>query len=145
MNWKERIFKPRWQHRKEHIRAEAVSSSNDPRIFPELGDIAANDESPLVRQNAIARLTGLEQLRSLHKTEPDENIRQFIYRRIRSLLLAPADAGPDVKSRIKFLEHWEDVQSIERSQQAYVPKGERSRKLSRGGGYLRPDLRWPRA
>lgn len=114
MSWKDRLFKPRWQHRKEHIRAEAVSKSNDPRIFPLLDDIAENDESPLVRHNAIARLTRLERLRSLYKTEPDNNNRNFIHRRIRSLLLAPLDAGPGLESRIAFLDHWDDTESIER-------------------------------
>jgi len=114
MNWKERIFKPRWQHRKEHIRAEAVSNSNDPRIYAALNDIAANDESPLVRHNAIARLTSMDGLWSLHKSEADENNRVFIHRRICTLLVSPLDAGPGVESRITFLQHWDHDETLER-------------------------------
>jgi exonuclease SbcC len=114
MSWKERIFKPRWQHRKEHIRAEAVSRNNDPRLIETLVEIAGSDESPLVRQKALERVVGLEQLRALHKSETDEDNRVFIHRRMRSLLLSPADAGPDVDSKIKFLTHWDDTDSIER-------------------------------
>ena len=56
MNWKQHIFKPKWQHKSADIRLESVSTEQNPELISSLLEIAATDEDSRVRCAAIKRL-----------------------------------------------------------------------------------------
>ena len=44
MDWKQHIFKPKWQNKNADIRLESVSTEQDPELIKSLLDIARSDE-----------------------------------------------------------------------------------------------------
>ncbi len=113
MNWKTLIFKPRWEHKSPEVRAEAVSESQDQRLLERLPELAAKDESPLVRRAAVARLTKLDNLKRCLDQESDARTKAAIHSRIRQLLSDETDSGLAVSTRVAFIEHWSDPELMQ--------------------------------
>ena len=85
MNWKQRLFKPKWQNKNADIRLESVSSDNTPDLINSLVEIASNDQDTRVRIAAVKRLHQLENILKLYANEQGSDVRTVLEDRIRQL------------------------------------------------------------
>jgi len=85
MNWKQRLFKPKWQHKDAETRLAAVTTEQDPQLINSLVEIAANDSDSRVRCAAIKRLHQLANILPLYEKETDPTVRALLEGRIRQL------------------------------------------------------------
>jgi hypothetical protein len=113
MNWKQKIFKPKWQNKNADIRLESVSTEQDPALIGSLVEIAATDEDTRVRCAAIKRLHRLENILKLYSGESDAGVRELLEVRIRQLASASNETRPELKFRMQVLEITSDRELIE--------------------------------
>jgi hypothetical protein len=104
MNWKQRIFKPKWQNKNADIRLEAVSSEHDPRLIANLVEIAASDPDQRVRIAAVKRLHQLENILRLHAGEKDAEVKSILEERVRQLAAATNETRPPLQLRLQVVE-----------------------------------------
>jgi hypothetical protein len=92
-----KLFKPRWQHRKVAVRIAAVNelAPDD----PVLREVAANDGEPSVRRHALRRITDLSALAKLYREDPDESVREGAGKRLKRLLAAEEEGAPEASLR----------------------------------------------
>ncbi len=113
MNWKEHLFKPRWQHKDADVRLACVSNEQDPKLIDALLDIAASDPDSRVRCAAIARLHRLENILKLLKSETDPATRDVLRGRVRQLAGSTDESRPPLALRLQVIEQTTDKQLIE--------------------------------
>lgn len=111
MSLRDRLFKPRWQHRDPEVRAMAVASLNDEALRRQLPDIARNDQDIRVRKAAFARLSRFESLLPIALNESDEQLRHSARQKLLPLVLA---APADDNHAQELLKHWNDSNLLER-------------------------------
>lgn len=103
MNWKQRLFKPKWQNKNADIRLDAVSSEQDPRLIASLFEIAEKDADHRVRSAAIRRLHQLENILKLYSTEQEVTVKTLLEQRIRQLAAATNEGRPPLELRLKVV------------------------------------------
>ena len=103
MNWKQRLFKPKWQNKNADIRLDAVSSEQDPRLIASLLEIAEKDTDHRVRSAAIRRLHQLENILKLYSTEQEVTVKTLLEQRIRQLAAATDEGRPPLELRLKVV------------------------------------------
>jgi exonuclease SbcC len=113
MNWKQRLFKPKWQHKSADIRLESVTKEQDPDLISSLVEIARTDEDKRVRCAAIKRLHQLENILKLHGSETDSEVKSLLEERIRQLASSSAEARPALNLRMQVVELTSDRDLIE--------------------------------
>ncbi len=94
MNWKTRLFKPKWQHKSADIRLESVSTEQDPELINSLLEIAGNDVDIRVRCAAIKRLHQLENILKLYSGESDSEVKKLLEDRIHQLAASTNESRP---------------------------------------------------
>jgi hypothetical protein len=99
MNWKQHVFKPRWQHRNPEIRVQAVAEGREAALLAALSEIAASDEDASVRRAALSRLQSPVRLSELAKSEQDTSNLALINERLRQLCSAHEDPLPPLEER----------------------------------------------
>lgn len=110
MIWKTALRKPRWQHRKPEIRAEAVAHDDDAELIASLASIAVEDEDSTVRAAALQRIDDLALLDRRSREESDEKLRQLAERRLRHLVCG---SEVDLQQRLDFVRATSDKERIE--------------------------------
>lgn len=120
MSLRDRFFKPRWQHRDQQIRAEAVANSNDDALRRQLVDIARTDPSVAVRKAALQRLSRFDSLIHSAIHEKDAELKQLAQHKIWPMLLA---AKPDDEGIRDLIAAWNGNDVIEQ----LASKGEHSK------------------
>jgi hypothetical protein len=113
MNWKTRLFKPKWQHKSADIRLESVSTEQDPELINSLLEIAGNDEDNRVRCAAIKRLHQLENILKLYGGETDPEVKKLLEDRIQQLAASTNQSRPPLKFRMQVIEITSDRDLIE--------------------------------
>lgn len=113
MNWKQRLFKPKWQHKDADIRLAAVSSENDPQLINKLVEIAGQDTDSRVRCAAIKRLHKLENIMKLYASENQAEVKSLLEDRIRQLASSSAPDRPPLELRMQVAESTTDRNLIE--------------------------------
>lgn len=113
MNWKKRLFKPKWQHKDVDIRLAAVSTEQEPEFLSQLVEIAASDSDSAVRCAAIKRLHKLENILKLVPTEKDPKAKALLEARIRQLTTSSAEDRPPLAVRLQVLQDSDDRDLIE--------------------------------
>ena len=78
MDWKQHLFKPKWQNKDADIRLESVSTEQHPELISSLLEIARTDEDKRVRCAAIKRLHQLENILKLHAIETDSEVKVLL-------------------------------------------------------------------
>lgn len=111
MSLRDRLFKPRWQHRDPEVRAAAVASLNDEALRRQLPDIARNDQDLRVRQAAFSRLSRFESLLPIALHESDEQLRHSARQKLLPTVLA---AKADDAGIQELLHSWNDSKLLER-------------------------------
>lgn len=111
MSLRDRLFKPRWQHRDAQVRAAAVASSDAVELVRQLARIAREDQDAHVRRAAIARLTQLDNLLPCALEEQDPAVREFAQERLLPLILK---AKPCPGAALPLIERWENQDLLER-------------------------------
>ena len=101
MNWKRRLFKPKWQNKNADIRLEAVTTEQHPELIANLLHIAGNDEDSRVRCAAIRRLHQLENVLKLYDSETDQTARTLLEERIRQLASSTDETRPPLEFRMR--------------------------------------------
>ncbi len=123
MNWKEGLFKPKWQHKNAAIRLQAVTTEQHPQFFDCLLDIAGQDEDPQIRCAAIKRLHQLENILQLHAKETDLAASTLLATRIFQLAISSADDRPLLELRVQVANTTTDRKLIEQLAQ-HAPEAE---------------------
>lgn len=113
MNWKKRLFKPKWQHKNADIRLAAVSTEQAPEFLQQLVEIAAGDTDSRVRCAAIKRLHKLENILKLSSLEKDQEAQALLHARIRQLTTSSAADRPPLALRLQVLQGSDDRDLIE--------------------------------
>jgi hypothetical protein len=113
MNWKQRLFKPKWQHKDADTRLRAGSSEQDPQLISKLVEIAGQDTDSRVRCAAIKRLHRLENILKLHASENQAEVRSLLEDRIRQLASSSAADRPALELRMQVVESTKDRDLIE--------------------------------
>ena len=103
MNWKQHLFKPKWQHKSADIRLESVTTEQDPELISKLLEIAANDEDSRVRCAAIKRLHQLGNILKLYDSESNPEARALLEERIRQLAAATNESRPALELRMRVV------------------------------------------
>lgn len=111
MSLRDRLFKPRWQHRDAQVRAAAVASSDAVELVRQLARIAREDHDAQVRRAAIARLTQLDNLLPCALEERDPAVRDFAQERLLPLILK---ARPCPSAALPLVEGWDNQDLLER-------------------------------
>lgn len=83
---KEFFFKPKWENKSAPVRAQAVASSQDPRLIALLPVLTLEDADPSVRLQAMRRVSDLEVLFKAAFEDSDETVRSATGKRLISLL-----------------------------------------------------------
>lgn len=104
MNWKQRLFKPKWQHKNADIRLEAVTHEQQPELINSLLEIAGADEDSRVRCAAIKRLHQLGNILKLYSSEADPTVRKLLEERIRQLASSTNESRPPLEFRMQVIE-----------------------------------------
>ena len=113
MSLKERLFGPPWESKDTAIRARAVVSANDRRLFAQLPAIAAGDPDPEVRLAALKRLADETAWLEARGNDSDTNIRAAADRfLLRAVCQTPG--GERLERRLAWLEDVENGESIRR-------------------------------
>ena len=113
MNWKEIIFKPKWEHKNASIRARAVATGTDPRLIEKLTDIARHDLDAGVRKQAMRRLNDLYPLLRIADADPDPLVRREAEQSVREHLAGVKRAVQDIEERCKIVARLEDQNILE--------------------------------
>ncbi|HEY5776337.1 MAG TPA: hypothetical protein VIS57_09645, partial [Xanthomonadales bacterium] len=113
MNWKQSIFKPKWQNSNADVRLEAVSTEQHPDLIASLLEIAGKDEDKRVRCAAIKRLHQLENILKLHGSETDPEVKKLLEERIRQLASSSNESRPPLEFRMQVVETTSDRDLIE--------------------------------
>lgn len=113
MSWKQRFFKPKWQHKNADIRLAAVIEEQDPEFLSHLVEIAGNDSDGRIRCAAIKRLHQLENILKLYPNENDPEAKALLSARIRQLTVTSADDRPPLAVRLQVLADSHDRDLIE--------------------------------
>jgi len=113
MNWKQRLFKPKWQNKDADVRLSAVTSGQEPQLISSLVDIAGSDEDSRVRCAAIKRLHQLENILKLYDSESDSNAKALLEARIRQLGTSSSSDRPALELRLQLVETTADRDLIE--------------------------------
>jgi len=113
MNWKQHIFKPKWQHKSADIRLESVTTEQHPDLISSLVEIAATDEDTRIRCAAIKRLHQLENILTLYAGESDGSVRELLESRIRQLAASSDESRPALELRMRVVEITTDRELIE--------------------------------
>ena len=113
MNWKQNIFKPKWQNKNVDIRLESVSTEQHPDLINSLVEIAGTDEDKRVRCAAIKRLHQLENILKLYAKEADSEVKALLEVRIRQLAASSSESRPPLKFRMQVLDLTSDRELIE--------------------------------
>ena len=104
MNWKQRLFKPKWQHKNADIRLEAVIHEQQPELINSLLEIAGTDEDGRVLCSAIKRLHQLGNILKLYNSEADPTVRKLLEERIRQLASSTNESRPPLEFRMQVVE-----------------------------------------
>jgi len=113
MNWKQRLFKPKWQHKSADIRLESVNTEQNPGLINSLLEIAGNDEDKRVRCAAIKRLHQLENILKLYDAEKDREVIELLQDRIRQLAASSDETRPPLQFRMQVIKTTSDRDLIE--------------------------------
>jgi hypothetical protein len=113
MNWKQHIFKPKWQHKSADIRLQSVSTEQNPELINSLLDIAGTDADSRVRCAAIKRLHQLGNILKLHSSETDQEVKTLLESRIHQLAASTNDSRPPLELRMQVVETTSDRDLIE--------------------------------
>ncbi len=113
MNWKQRLFKPKWQHKDAETRLSAVTTEQDPQLINSLVEIAANDSDSRVRCAAIKRLHQLANILPLYEKETDPTARALLEGRIRQLTTSSDESRPALELRMQVVNSTSDRKLIE--------------------------------
>ena len=113
MNWKQRLFKPKWQHKDADIRLTAVSTEQDPQLINSLVEIADSDDDNRVRCAAIKRLHQLENILKLYATASDHGVKTLLEERIRQLAASSDEQRPALELRMQVVASTADRKLIE--------------------------------
>jgi hypothetical protein len=113
MNWKQRLFKPKWQHKDAEIRLAAVATEQDPQLINSLVEIAGNDGDSRVRCAAIKRLHQLANILPLYEKESDPVARALLEDRIRQLTTSSDESRPALELRMQVVNSTLDRKLIE--------------------------------
>ncbi|GMR15084.1 MAG: hypothetical protein BMS9Abin30_0704 [Gammaproteobacteria bacterium] len=113
MDWKQQLFKPKWQHKDADIRLAAVGAEQDPQLINSLVDIAGSDDDSRVRSAAIKRLHQLENILKLYANETDLSVRTLLEDRIRQLSTSSDDSRPALDLRLQVVSATADRKLIE--------------------------------
>jgi len=113
MNWKQRLFKPKWQNKNADIRLESVSTEQNPDLINSLVEIAGNDTDPRVRCAAVKRLHQLGNILKLYASESEPSVRALQEDRIRQLAAATNETRPPLELRMQVIELTSDRTLIE--------------------------------
>lgn len=104
---KEFFFKPKWEHKNAPVRAQAVATSQDPRLIALLPVMTIEDADPSVRLHAMRRVSDLEVLFKAAFDDSDESVRNATAKRLVSLLCDKNQTDPeksvDIVRRIEDL------------------------------------------
>lgn len=104
MNWKQRLFKPKWQNKNADVRLESVNSDHHPDLIGSLVEIAATDQDGRVRSAAIRRLHQLENILKLYREEKNTDVKSVLEERIRQLASATNESRPPLALRMQVAE-----------------------------------------
>jgi exonuclease SbcC len=104
MNWKQRLFKPKWQNKNAEIRLESVSTEHHPDLIGSLVEIASKDQDSRVRSAAIKRLHQLENILKLYPDEKDPTVRKMLEDRIRQLAATTNESRPPLGVRMQVVD-----------------------------------------
>lgn len=113
MNWKQRLFKPKWQNKDAEVRLAAVTTEQDPQLIQSLVDIAGNDQDVRVRCAAIKRLHQLANILKLYATESEPAAKSLLETRIRQLGTSSSADRPPLELRMQLVETSTDRDLIE--------------------------------
>ena len=113
MNWKQRLFKPKWQNKNADIRLESVTHEQHLDLINSLVEIAGNDEDIRIRCAAIKRLHQLENILNLYSGETDSEVKSLLEDRIRQLAASSNEQRPPLKFRMQVIESTSDRDLIE--------------------------------
>ncbi len=113
MNWKQRLFKPKWQHKDADIRLAAVATEQDPDFINSLVEIAGTDSDSRVRCAAIKRLHQLANILPLYAKETDSAARALLEDRIRQLTASSDEHRPALELRMQVVNSTSDRKLIE--------------------------------
>jgi len=123
MNWKQHLFKPKWQNKNADIRLESVSNEQNPELINSLLEIAGKDEDSRVRYAAVKRLHQLENILKLHGSETDPAVKTLLEQRIHQLAASSNESRPPLKFRLQVVELTSDRDLIEHIA-AHAPEAE---------------------
>lgn len=113
MNWKQRLFKPKWQNKSADVRLESVTTEQHPDLINSLVEIASTDEDKRVRCAAIKRLHQLENILMLHGKESDADVLKLLEERIHQLAASSNESRPPLELRMQVVEATSDRDLIE--------------------------------
>jgi len=113
MNWKQRLFKPKWQHKDAEVRLASVATEQDPDFINSLVEIAGNDSDSRVRCAAIKRLHQLANILPLYAKETDAAARSLLEERIRQLAASSDESRPALELRMQVVQSTSDRKLIE--------------------------------
>jgi len=113
MNWKQRLFKPKWQHKDAEMRLAAVATEQDPDFINSLVEIAGNDSDSRVRCAAIKRLHQLANILPLYAKETDATACALLENRIRQLAASSDESRPPLELRMQVATQTSDRNLIE--------------------------------
>lgn len=105
-----KIFRPKWQHRKAEVRIAALKQLNTDD--PILEQLAGNDEDPAVRRHALRRICDLPCLARLLAAEVDEAVRKSGNKRLKRLLAGEEEASPELAVRLQLLQEQLDEEVL---------------------------------
>lgn len=113
MNWKQRLFKPKWEHKDVDIRLAAVATEQDPELISSLVEIAGSDDDSRVRCAAIKRLHQLENILKLYGSDPDPSVKTLLEERMRQLSSSSDESRPALELRMQVVNSSADRKLIE--------------------------------
>jgi hypothetical protein len=113
MNWKQHLFKPKWQHKNADIRLESVSTEQHPDLINSLVEIASSDENSQVRCAAIKRLHQLGNILKLYASETDPIAKALLEDRIHQLAASTNESRPALELRMQVIKLSDDRTFIE--------------------------------
>ena len=103
MNWKQRLFKPKWRHKSADIRLQSVATDQDPELIQSLVDIAGTDEDSRVRCAAIKRLHQLGNILKLYDSEKNAEVRGLLEDRIHQLAASTDESRAPAELRLQVI------------------------------------------
>ena len=96
-----RFLKPKWQRNDPATRKNALQTLDS--AAPTLLEMARQDPDSSVRQAALERLTDLNTLQTIGKTDTEAAVRATAQERYRSLLAGKTAGSPSLADRLELL------------------------------------------